>query len=318
MDANERLRAWLEQRREMGESEFVLDSMSVEEALKVLGAKPAARPAAAAPARATQTSRRSGPPEGPAQDWRTALADLEPSKLAAPTKSASPAKSLQPPPVETVPPEPVAETPEPTVRLPLIVQPPSDGRLSHCRTLDEVAREIASCTSCSLSATALNPVPGEGSPTAQFVCVGEAPGANEDELGRPFVGRSGDLLTKILDAIGFKREDIFICNVLKHRPPGNRNPTSEEIVACRHFLLRQLEILQPRVILALGTFAAQTLLDTKIPIGQLREVVHRYHGIPLVATYHPAALLRNPHWKRPAWEDVKLARRIFDNAESGV
>ena len=141
-----------------------------------------------------------------------------------------------------------------------------------------------------------------------------APGANEDETGRPFVGQAGQLLTKILEAIQFRREDVFICNVLKHRPPGNRNPTPEEITACSPFLLRQLAILQPRVILALGTFAAQTLLQTKEPIGRLRGQIHRYHGVPLIVTYPPAALLRNPNWKRPTWEDVQLARRIFDNA----
>jgi len=184
--------------------------------------------------------------------------------------------------------------------------------LGNLETLDAVAGAIAGCSLCALSSTAINHVPGEGNPQARFVVVGEAPGQTEDELGRPFVGKSGDLLTKILEAIGFKREDVFICNVLKHRPPGNRNPSSEEIHACRPFLLRQLELLEPKVILCVGTFAAQTLLATDAPIGKLRGVVHRYHGIPLVATYHPAALLRNPNWKRPAWEDVQLARRIFD------
>jgi DNA polymerase len=179
-------------------------------------------------------------------------------------------------------------------------------------TLDAVAAAIARCQACTLAGTARNHVPGEGNPAARFVVVGEAPGETEDELGRPFVGKSGELLTKILDAIKFKREDVFICNVLKHRPPGNRNPSPAEITACRPFLLRQLELLQPKVILALGTFAAQTLLETDSPIGKLRGLEHRYHGIPLVATYHPAALLRNPNWKRPAWEDVQLARRIFD------
>ena len=131
-------------------------------------------------------------------------------------------------------------------------------------------------------------------------------------IRRPFVGRSGELLTKILAAINLKREDVFICNVLKHRPPANRNPAPDEIVACRPFLMRQLELLRPRVILALGTFAAQTLLETKLAIGKLRGRVHTFYGIPLVVTYHPAALLRNPNWKRPTWEDVKLARRILD------
>src|SRR6185436_10809483 len=156
-----------------------------------------------------------------------------------------------------------------------------------------------------------------GSPTAKFVCVGEAPGQTEDETGRPFVGRACELLTKILAAVDLRREDVFICNVLKHRPPGNRNPAPDEIVACRPFLRRQLELLQPRVILALGTFAAQTLLDTKESIGKLRGHVHTFYGVPLVVTYHPAALLRNPGWKRPTWEDVQLARRLLDRTSDG-
>ncbi|MBA2688601.1 MAG: uracil-DNA glycosylase [Gemmatimonadaceae bacterium] len=181
------------------------------------------------------------------------------------------------------------------------------------RTLDEIAEKVAECTRCPLYATATNPVPGEGNPKAKLICVGEAPGANEDASGRPFVGQSGALLTKILGAINLAREDVFICNVLKHRPPGNRNPRPEEVEACSPYLIKQLEIIQPKVIVAFGTFAAQTLLDTKTPIGKLRGLVHRYHGIPLVVTYHPAALLRNPAWKRPTWDDVKLARRILDS-----
>jgi DNA polymerase len=188
------------------------------------------------------------------------------------------------------------------------------GPLAAVETLDALAAHIAGCTGCTLAKSARNHVPGEGSPAAQFVVVGEAPGEKEDELGRPFVGRSGDLLTKILEAVQLKREDVFICNVLKHRPPGNRNPSPDEIKACSPYLLRQLELLQPRVILALGTFASQTLLQTSQPIGKLRGLVHRFHGVPLIVTYHPAALLRNPAWKRPTWEDVQLARRIFDSA----
>jgi DNA polymerase len=144
--------------------------------------------------------------------------------------------------------------------------------------------------------------------------VGEAPGANEDATGRPFVGAAGQLLTKILDAVDLRREDVFICNVMKHRPPGNRNPTPDEVAACKPYLVRQIELIQPKVILALGTFAAQTLLATKLAISKLRGQLHRYHGVPLIVTYHPAALLRNPGWKRPTWEDVKLARRILDRA----
>jgi uracil-DNA glycosylase, family 4 len=158
-------------------------------------------------------------------------------------------------------------------------------------------------------------VPGEGSPKSRLVCVGEAPGANEDETGRPFVGAAGQLLTKILAAVELPREDVFICNVLKHRPPGNRNPLPDEVAACSPYLVRQLELIKPKVIVAFGAFAAQTLLETKLTIGKLRGLVHQYHGIPLVVTYHPAALLRNPAWKRPTWEDVKLARRILDSPD---
>lgn len=188
-----------------------------------------------------------------------------------------------------------------------------DDNLMRLSSLKAIENTVAKCTRCRLYKTATNPVPGEGNPKAQLVCVGEAPGANEDASGRPFVGQAGQLLTKILAAVDLKREDVFICNVLKHRPPGNRNPLPDEVAACSPYLIRQLELIKPKVIVAFGTFAAQTLLDTKTPIGKLRGTVHQYHGIPLVVTYHPAALLRNPAWKRPTWEDVKLARRVLDS-----
>lgn len=297
-DAQDRLRQYLEQRREMGESEFVLDSLSVEEALKVLafGAAPptapaaASRPASSAPARgAPPEPPRASRTEGVTEDWQSIVNAPEPGE------------AMKPKPPKSAKSDAAANVP--------FAMPPE---LASAKSLDEVAKAIAGCKACALSATAINHVPGEGNPNAKFVVVGEAPGATEDELGRPFVGKSGDLLTKILEAIQLKREDVFICNVLKHRPPGNRNPTTEEIRVCSPFLLRQLELLQPKVILALGTFAAQTLLESDSTIGQLRGIEHRYHGIPLIATYHPAALLRNPNWKRPAWEDVQLARRILD------
>ena len=299
-DPRERLRQYLEQRREMGESEFVLDSLSVEDALRVLTAGSAPPPmptrtaaagaggGAAAGPRTSMDAPRASRTDGVTEDWRSIVLAPDTKGPTPPAKSVAPAASASDLPV------------------------PMPADLADATTLDDVAKAIAACKACSLSSTARNHVPGEGNPQARFVVVGEAPGATEDELGRPFVGKSGDLLTKILEAIGFKREDVFICNVLKHRPPGNRNPSKDEIVACAPFLLRQLELLQPKVILALGTFAAQTLLESDSPIGQLRGTEHRYHGIPLVATYHPAALLRNPNWKRPAWEDVQLARRIFD------
>ena len=179
-------------------------------------------------------------------------------------------------------------------------------------TLEEIAVHVAGCTRCALHKSAKHHVPGEGNPAAELLCVGEAPGVSEDELGRPLVGEAGELFTKILGAIQLSREDVYICNVLKHRPPGNRDPLPDEVVACQPYLLRQIELVRPRVILALGRLAAQTLLQTTAGIGALRGRIHRYHGVPLIVTYHPAALLRNESWKRPTWEDVKLARRILD------
>jgi DNA polymerase len=189
-----------------------------------------------------------------------------------------------------------------------------DSEIMGHASLASIAAAVQKCTRCPLYKTANKGVPGEGDPRARLVCVGEAPGASEDETGLPFVGAAGQLLTKILLAVDLKREDVFITNVVKHRPPGNRNPMPNEIEACSPYLIRQLELIQPKVIVAFGTFAAQTLLNTKTPIGKLRGEVHRYHGIPLVVTYHPAALLRNPSWKRPTWEDVQLARRILDSS----
>jgi DNA polymerase len=186
--------------------------------------------------------------------------------------------------------------------------------IAACKTLEEVAALVARCQRCDLYRTALNPVPGEGNPNARLMCIGEAPGAKEDETGRPFVGAAGELLTKILAAINLRRDEVFIANVLKHRPPGNRNPLPQEVAACSPYLVRQVALIRPEVIITFGAFAAQTLLDTKLAIGKLRGSVHRYHGIPVVVTYHPAALLRNPAWKRPTWEDVQLARRILDKS----
>lgn len=171
---------------------------------------------------------------------------------------------------------------------------------------------VAVCTKCALSETRTNTVFGVGNPDAGVVFVGEAPGRDEDLKGEPFVGKAGQLLTKILGAIGFAREDVYICNVLKCRPPNNRDPLPEEVVHCEPYLLAQLDIIQPKVICALGRISALTLLKTKSTLGKLRESVHDYHGIPMVVTYHPAALLRNPGWKRPAWEDVQKLRAIYD------
>jgi len=243
MDARERLRTYLEQRRDLGESELVLDTMTVDEVMKSIGA---------------------------ITNGATTIGSSPPEVFGAG-----------------------------------IMELPS---------LESVADAVSACTRCPLYATATLGVPGEGAVRARLVCVGEGPGANEDLTGRPFVGAAGQLLTKILAAVDLPREDVFITNVVKHRPPNNRNPAPGEIEACNPYLVRQLQLINPKVIVAFGTFAAQTLLNSKTPISRLRGEVHRYHGIPLIVTYHPAALLRNPAWKRPTWEDVKLARRILDSA----
>ncbi|MFH2051262.1 MAG: uracil-DNA glycosylase [bacterium] len=172
--------------------------------------------------------------------------------------------------------------------------------------------QVLPCTACGLHTTRTNVVFGAGSPTAGLVIIGEAPGRDEDLQGEPFVGRSGQLLTKILGAIGFAREDVFICNILKCRPPENRDPLPPEVAACEPHLNKQLAILQPRAICCLGRVAAQTLLNTDAPLGKLRRTVHFYQDIPVLVTYHPAYLLRNPAAKRDTWDDVRKLRALYD------
>jgi uracil-DNA glycosylase len=174
------------------------------------------------------------------------------------------------------------------------------------QTLEEVKRDLDDCSRCSLCAGRKNIVFGEGDPHARLVFVGEAPGADEDVQGRPFVGRAGQLLTRIIEAMGLRRGDVYICNILKCRPPGNRNPEPGEIEACEPFLVKQLQAINPKMICALGTFAAHTLLKTEVPISLLRGRFHTYHGVKLMPTYHPAYLLRNPGAKKQVWEDVQM------------
>ena len=173
-------------------------------------------------------------------------------------------------------------------------------------TLDDVQRELGNCRRCGLYQGRKNIVFGEGNHEADLVFVGEAPGQQEDIQGKPFVGRAGQLLTRIIEAMGLVRHDVYICNILKCRPPGNRNPKPDEIRVCEPFLIKQLEIIRPKVICALGTFAAKTLLKTDVPISLLRGKFHSYQGIKLMPTYHPAYLLRNPGAKKQVWEDVQM------------
>jgi len=186
--------------------------------------------------------------------------------------------------------------------------------------LDTIAKEVRACTKCGLCETRTQAVPGVGTAKGGIVFVGEAPGADEDRLGEPFVGRAGQLLDKIIKAMDdarlipglpLNRDTVFICNVLKCRPPENRNPLPHEIEQCSPYLRRQLEALQPRIICCLGKFAAELLVGVKGTIGGLRGKVYRYQGAKLIVTYHPAACLRSPSYKRPVWEDMQLLAREY-------
>jgi uracil-DNA glycosylase len=172
--------------------------------------------------------------------------------------------------------------------------------------LNDLGREVAACRLCALATTRNNTVFGDGNVSAKIVFVGEAPGADEDKQGLPFVGKAGQLLTKIINAMGLERKDVYICNILKCRPPGNRNPLPDEIRLCEPFLKKQLQLISPQIICALGSFAAKTLLKTETPITLLRGRFHTYEGIQLMPTYHPAYLLRNPSAKKSVWDDVQL------------
>jgi len=178
--------------------------------------------------------------------------------------------------------------------------------------LAEVRADIGDCTRCKLHGLGRSQIVfGVGNPEADLMFVGEAPGADEDIQGVPFVGRAGQLLTKIIEAIGMKREDVYIANVIKCRPPQNRNPEPDEVETCEPFLFRQIDSIKPKVIVALGKFGAQTLLRTLEPISRLRGRVFEYRGAKLIPTFHPAYLLRNPSSKRDVWEDMKLVRRLL-------
>lgn len=180
------------------------------------------------------------------------------------------------------------------------------------QSLDDFYHRIKDCTKCPLGKTRTNFVFGAGNPHAKIMLIGEAPGREEDLQGEPFVGAAGKLLDKMLAAIKFSREDVFIANILKCRPPENRDPRPDEIETCKPYLLKQIELIQPKIILALGRISAQVLLETKSSLGQLRGRFHDWNGIKFLVTYHPAALLRYQQYKRPTWEDLKLLRKEFD------
>ena len=182
--------------------------------------------------------------------------------------------------------------------------------LEKTATLTELREFIGDCQRCKLAPRRTNLVYGVGNPDADLMFVGEAPGADEDARGEPFVGRAGQLLTDIIErGMGMARADVYICNVIKCRPPDNRNPEPDEVVACEPFLMRQIDLVRPRVIVGLGTFAVQALLKVKTPISRLRGVWHDYRGIKMMPTFHPAYLLRSPSEKRVVWADIQLVMK---------
>ncbi len=292
-DPRDLLRAYLRQRQELGEEELVLDRLSPADLAALLADRPAvaARPPSPEPAAFTRSSsaepRREAapvPPPGPDDQHRRAGAPV-PGTTPAPPSPRAPAEYVD------------------------------SATIAGLPVLSEV-REIAlGCPRCGLARTRRHVVFGEGPETADVMVVGEAPGADEDASGRPFVGRAGRLLDLMLMAAGFPREQVYVCNVLKCRPPQNRNPQPDEVEACSPYLIRQVELVKPRLILAFGNFAAQTLLGTDLSMGKLRrEANHRFRGIPVVPTYHPSACLRTQAWTRSVWEDLQRARDVLDAA----
>jgi len=207
--------------------------------------------------------------------------------------------------------------PVPAMGVPMAAPPAEQmGELPHSESLDKIRKDLGECQRCKLGKTRKNLVFGVGNPQARLVFVGEGPGADEDRQGEPFVGEAGKVLNRIITAMGFKREDIYICNVVKCRPPGNRDPEQEEIEACSSFMLRQVRSINPEAIVALGKFASQTLLGTKEPISRLRGKFRDFHGTPLMPTYHPSFLLRKQgegsmgaFWE--VWDDMVQVLRLL-------
>ncbi len=203
-----------------------------------------------------------------------------------------------------------APEPEPTIPLPGQIE----DAFPAYKDINSFNNAVKNCLRCPLGKTRTKFVFGVGDPNADLVLIGEAPGADEDKQGEPFVGRAGKLLDKILEAINMKRgENVYIGNILKCRPPDNRDPKPDEVERCEPYLVKQLQLIQPKLIVALGRISAQTLLRTTQSLTKLRGDIHDYHGIPFLVTYHPAALLRNPHWKRPAWEDFQKVQSMMEN-----
>jgi uracil-DNA glycosylase family 4 len=246
----------------------------------------------------------------------------EPASVSVPSEAeppspepASPAMAASDPtPTEDDPtdPSPVKATSADDVYARIADLIPEDSPLQTLATLDEVRAWVAATELIELDTTRINPVFGVGNPQADLMVIGEAPGADEDKQGEPFVGRAGQLLTKILNAIGFERSDVYIANILKSRPPNNRDPKPDEIRAHIPILHKQIALIQPKLILCVGRTSGTSLLGVDSSLKDMRGTFHDYHGIPVMVTYHPAALLRNPNWKYPTWDDIQVLRKRYD------
>lgn len=293
---------WLEQREDFGplgwrpagvDRAWLASASALAKRLAATGAVPAQRPT-------TESARRErpAPPREPAPvaNEHHAARTAEPAPASGTTKAPPAARREQavskPPPVSATPPA-----------APAFVAPADWAGLRQA---------VVACERCALAGRRTRTVFGVGSESADLLIVGEAPGEREDQLGEPFVGPAGELLDTMLHSIGFAREDVYIANILKCRPPGNRDPKADEAACCRPYLDAQIALLQPKLILAMGRVAGTALQGIEATLGSMRGVVGELAGRPLRVTYHPAALLRNDHWKRPAWEDLKSARRHYD------
>lgn len=241
-----------------------------------------------------------------------------PRKRPAAVKPATPAASVAPVPQTAIPTVPARKPAMPAATQKTMAGISVVDSISTAEeSLEAIRADLNDCRRCKLCPTRQNIVFGSGNPHAELMFVGEAPGADEDEQGLPFVGRAGQLLTRIIEAMGMSREEVYICNILKCRPPENRNPELDEIEACEPFLFRQIAAVKPKVICALGLFGSQTLLRTKEAIGRLRGRLLDYRGIKMMATFHPAYLLRNPNEKRKVWEDVQIVRDYLLSLRAG-
>ena len=298
------LARYLEQQRTAG-STFYLESNEAEietpQAVSVVEPASPPQPVAPAPSQAATGQQRDDPFARACEAFvRETLALIAKTRARVP----EPAEQVASEPEMFSASAPIPQPPQPS-------SPPTTPA-AKAAALEVIKAEVADCTGCILHGSRRNTVPGAGNPDAGLVLIGEAPGAAEDSQGLPFVGPSGKLLGDILAAVDFARDDVFICNILKCRPPANRDPEPPEVAACESYLRRQLGVIQPRLILCLGRVAAQTLLSTTAPLRDLRSTVHFYAGVPVMATFHPAALLRNSQLKREAWNDVRKLRSLYD------